>query len=246
MAKPKYSNNKASSARATRTELPVMLKKIRIDDLLTFSPITANQEVVFTSYREGNPLLLHGYAGTGKTFMSLYLALEEVLDASSDFKKVVVVRSTVETRKIGHLPGTEQEKISVFELPYVSICSELFNTSDAYAALKNQGTVEFISTSFIRGTTIADSVIIVDEMQNLNFHELDSIITRPGANCKVILCGDYTQSDLVNHAEKQGIKDFMKIIEAINTFDTVELGIDDIVRSSFVRDYIIKKHELGL
>jgi phosphate starvation-inducible protein PhoH len=221
------------------------LKKVRIDDLLTFSPITPNQEKTFKAYKEGNHLLLHGIAGTGKTFMSLYLALEEVLDAGTVFDDVFIVRSAVTTRDIGFLPGDEQEKVSIYEAPYRAICRELFGMKDAYDSLKQQNNVKFMSTSFIRGITINNAVLIVDECQNLNFHELDSIITRVGKNSKVIFCGDYTQTDLTRENDRNGIQKFMKILNEIPSFTTVEFEIEDIVRSDFLKDYIIKKYKLG-
>ena len=221
------------------------LKKVRIDDLLTFKPITHNQEKTYKSYKEGNHLLLHGIAGTGKTFLSLYLALEEVLDPSSIYEDVFIVRSVVSTRDMGFLPGDEQEKVSIYEAPYRSICRELFGIRDAYDALKQQQNVKFMSTSFIRGITINNSIVIVDECQNLNFHELDSIITRIGKNSKIIFCGDYTQTDLTRENDKRGIINFMKILKEINEFETVEFMIDDIVRSDFLKSYIIAKYKLG-
>jgi len=221
------------------------LKKVRIDDLLTFSPITDNQRKTYEAYRENQHLLLHGVAGTGKTFLSLYLALEQMLDPSSEYNDIFIVRSVVSTRDIGFLPGDEQEKVSLYEAPYRSICGELFGIKDAYDALKQQGNVKFMSTSFIRGITLNNSIVIVDECQNLNFHELDSIITRIGKNSKIIFSGDYTQSDLTKENDKKGISNFMTILKSLKEFKTIEFGIDDIVRSDFLKSYIIAKYKLG-
>lgn len=221
------------------------LKKVRIDDLLTFQPITKNQTSTFNAYKENKNLLLHGIAGTGKTFISLYLALEEVLNPSTVYDDVFLVRSVVSTRDIGFLPGDEQEKVSIYEAPYRSICRELFGIKDSYDALKQQGNVKFMSTSFIRGITINNAIVIVDECQNLNFHELDSIITRVGKNSKIIFSGDYTQTDLTRENDKKGILNFMKILNSLNEFVTVEFMIDDIVRSDFLKSYIIAKYKLG-
>jgi len=222
------------------------LKKVRIDDLLTIQPITDNQKIIYDAYKDDKHLLLHGIAGTGKTFLSLYLALEEVLDPSTVYDDVFIVRSVVSTRDIGFLPGDEQEKVSIYEAPYRSICRELFGIKDSHDALKQQGNIKFMSTSFIRGITINNAVIIVDECQNLNFHELDSIITRVGRNSKIMFCGDYTQTDLTRENDKRGIFNFMKIIKSLEEFSTVEFGIDDIVRSDFLKSYIIAKYKLGL
>ena len=221
------------------------LKKVRIDDLLTFQPITENQQKTYDAYKKDKHLLLHGIAGTGKTFLSLYLSLEEVLDPSTVYDDVFIVRSVVSTRDIGFLPGDEQEKVSIYEAPYRSICRELFGIKDSYDALKQQNNVKFMSTSFIRGITINNAVVLVDECQNLNFHELDSIITRIGKNSKIIFCGDYTQTDLTRDNDKRGIINFMKILKSIPEFETVEFGIDDIVRSDFLKSYIIAKYKFG-
>ena len=221
------------------------LKKVRIDDLLTFQPITENQKRTYEAYKQNKHLLLHGIAGTGKTFLSLYLALEEVLDPSTVYEDIFIVRSVVSTRDIGFLPGDEQEKVSIYEAPYRSICRELFGIRDAYDSLKQQGNVKFMSTSFIRGITINNAVVIVDECQNLNFHELDSIITRIGKNSKIVFCGDYTQTDLTRENDKKGIFNFMKILRSLKEFETVEFMIDDIVRSDFLKSYIIAKYKLG-
>ena len=167
------------------------------------------------------------------------------LSSSNLVNDIFIVRSVVSTRDIGFLPGDEQEKVSIYEAPYRSICGEFFNVRDAYDSLKSQGTIKFMSTSFIRGITINDSIVIVDECQNLNFHELDSIITRVGRNSRIIFCGDYTQTDLTKENDKKGILRFMEIIKHIKEFETIEFDIDDIVRSDFLRSYIIAKYKLG-
>ena len=221
------------------------LKRVRIDDLLTFSPITQNQDKTYKAYKDGKHLVLHGLAGTGKTFISLYLALEEVLDKSTLVNDIFIVRSIVSTRDIGFLPGDEQEKVSIYEAPYRSICSELFNVADAYDSLKFQGNIKFMSTSFIRGITLNNSVVIVDECQNLNFHELDSIITRVGKHSRIIFCGDYSQTDLSRENDKKGILKFMEVLSKIPEFETVEFMVNDIVRSDFLKSYIVAKYNLG-
>ena len=220
-------------------------KRLRLDDLFSFEPETTAQNIVFDSFKKNHNLFLHGIAGTGKSFISLYLALEEVLNKSSIYDDIFIVRSAVTTRDIGFLPGDEQEKVSIYEAPYRSICKELFGVKDAYDCLKSQGVIKFMSTSFIRGITINNSIVIVDECQNLNFHELDSIITRIGKNARIIFCGDYNQTDLTKEHDKKGVLNFMKILAEIEDFSTVEFHIDDIVRSDFLKDYIIAKYKLG-
>lgn len=215
--------------------------KKQLLELHDIKPMTANQHKVFASYDNGNNILLHGVAGTGKTFLSLYLALEDVMSKRDRKEKVVIVRSVVPTRDMGFLPGKESEKTAVYEQPYKTICSEIANRGDAYDVLKGKGIIEFISTSYIRGTTLDDAVVIVDECQNMTFHELDSIITRVGVNTRIMFCGDFRQTDLNKPHEKSGIKEFMSIINDMYYFDNVEFDFDDIVRSSLVKDYIIAK-----
>lgn len=214
---------------------------LKIDHLITVEPLTTSQEIVFRAWDEGNHIVMSGTAGSGKTFLAMYMALEDVLDKGNTFEQVVICRSVVPTREIGFLPGTLEEKIDAYTGPYRQICSELFDDSGAYEKLNKNGTIEFISTSHIRGTTINDSIIIVDEMQNLTFHELDSIITRVGTNCRIIFCGDYYQSDFVKQSDKNGVLQFIEILELMKRFTMVEFTWADIVRSDFVRDYIMTK-----
>ena len=168
-------------------------------------PLTSNQKIVFDSYAKNKNLMLEGIAGTGKSFISIYLALNQLLAENSSYKRLVIVRSVVPTRDMGFLPGNSKEKAKVYELPYYEICSELFGRGDAYELLKNKGMIEFISTSFIRGVTLNDSIVVVDEIANLTLHELDSVITRVGKNCKIIFCGDYRQSDFIKDQDKRGL-----------------------------------------
>lgn len=206
-------------------------------------PLTENQRKTFQYYESSDNLLLHGLAGTGKTFISVYLALHSILE-KFEYKKLYIVRSIVPTRDIGFLPGNQKDKSKAYELPYYAICSELFGRGDSYDLLKNKGIIEFLSTSFIRGTTLSDCIVIVDECQNLTFHELDSVITRLGQNASVIFCGDFRQSDL-KKSEKSGIMQFIDILQKIKSFSHVEFQEDDIVRSGIVKEYIITKDRLG-
>lgn len=217
------------------------MKRLRIDHLLTYDPITENQRTAYDAWDEGDHLVLCGSAGTGKTFVGMYLALQDVLDKSYPQEKLIIVRSVVPTREMGYLPGSIEEKVDAYTAPYRAAATELFNETGAYDVLEKQGVINFMSTSFIRGVTLDECIILVDEMQNCTYHELDSIITRVGRNSRIIFSGDYYQSDLVKESDKKGILDFMNIIEMMNNFTTVEFGWPDIVRSDFVRDYIMTK-----
>jgi predicted ribonuclease YlaK len=226
-------------------------KPINNDFLVDIEPLTDNQKRLFDSYENGKHLVAYGCAGTGKTFITLYNALCDVLDERTPYEKVYIVRSLVATREIGFLPGSHDDKADIYQIPYKNMVKYMFQMpSDAdfemlYGNLKAQETIKFWSTSFLRGTTLDNSIVIVDEFQNLNFHELDSIITRVGENTKICFCGDATQSDLQKTNEKNGIIDFMKILRAMPSIDIIEFGVEDIVRSGFVKEYIIAKMESG-
>ena len=219
---------------------------VRLDDLMEYEPITINQQTAFEAWDEGDNLVLTGSAGTGKTFIAMFMALEELLDVDNYYRRIIVIRSAVPTRDMGFLPGTAEEKKQMYTLPYKNICSELFNDKTSWSKMVTAGQIQFESTSFIRGSTFDDSIIIVDEMQNLNFHELDSVITRVGRNSKIIFCGDYRQTDFRFDDEKEGIFKFMKIMEQMKDFSMINFGWDDIVRSDFVRDYIMTKEMLEI
>ena len=220
--------------------------------LLDIEPITDNQKKLFDSYSEGKHLVAYGTAGTGKTFISLYNAISDILDESTPYEKIYLVRSLVSTREIGFLPGDHEDKADIYQIPYKNMVKYMFQMpSDAdfemlYGNLKAQDSIKFWSTSFIRGTTLDNAIIIVDEFQNLNFHELDSIITRVGENSKIIFSGDASQTDLVKTNDRNGIHDFLNILRKMPSFDIIEFGIDDIVRSGLVKEYIIAKLEVGL
>ena len=220
--------------------------------LLDIEPITDNQKRLFDSYSENKHLVAYGTAGTGNTFISLYNALADILDDTTPYDKIYLVRSLVSTREIGFLPGDHEDKADIYQIPYKNMVKYMFQMpSDAdfemlYGNLKAQDSIKFWSTSFIRGTTLDNAIVIVDEFQNLNFHELDSIITRIGENSKIIFCGDASQSDLVKTNDRNGIHDFLNILRKMPSFDIIEFGIDDIVRSGLVKEYIIAKLDTGL
>ena len=220
--------------------------------LLDIEPITDNQKKLFDAYAEDKHLVAYGTAGTGKTFISLYNALADILDETTPYEKIYLVRSLVSTREIGFLPGDHEDKADIYQIPYKNMVKYMFQMpTDAdfemlYGNLKAQESIKFWSTSFIRGTTLDNAIVIVDEFQNLNFHELDSIITRIGENSRIIFCGDASQSDLVKTNDRNGIHDFLNILRKMPSFDIIEFGINDIVRSGLVKEYIIAKLDIGL
>jgi len=227
-------------------------KPINSDMLRVIEPLTPNQKKLFEDYATNKNLVAYGCAGTGKTFITLYNALRDVLDQETPYEKIYIVRSLVATREIGFLPGDHEDKSTLYQIPYKHMVKYMFEMPTEadfemlYGNLKAQDTIDFWSTSFIRGTTFDKTIVIVDEFQNLNYHELDSIMTRVGEQSKIMFCGDATQSDLVKQNERNGIVDFMRILRLMPSVDVIEFGVEDIVRSGLVKEYILAKMELNL
>ena len=253
-ARKKSNGNGNGTAPLQPMSKKMMKRKKPIDSsyMVPVNPLTPNQELVFEKYAEGQNLLLHGAAGTGKTFITLYLALKEVLDESTPYDKIYIVRSLVPTREIGFLPGDHEDKSALYQIPYKNMVRYMFEMPDdasfdmLYENLKHQETISFWSTSFLRGTTLDNAIVIVDESQNLHFHELDTIMTRVGQDSRIIFCGDASQSDLIKSTDRTGIIDFQRILQTMDEFSLIEFGIEDIVRSGIIKSYIIAKINLGI
>jgi len=206
-------------------------------------PLTATQEEFFDDYNRGFNIAAVGTAGTGKTMCAMYLGLKDVI-SNLDYEKVIIVRSAVQTREQGFVPGTKQQKEAVFTVPYADIAKDLFQRGDAWDILRQKNMVEFTTSSFIRGLTFDNSIIIVDECQSMTYHELDSIITRVGECSKIIFCGDTRQDDLANTRHKldvSGLPEFLNVLDKVPSFRVVQFGINDIVRSGLVKEYILAK-----
>ena len=224
---------------------------IKLDDMVDIKGITKNQTEVIKEYKKGKCLFLYGSAGTGKTFVLLYKAFQDVLNLKSQYDKVVLVRSLIPTREIGFLPGDEEDKSALYQIPYRNMVQFMFQQPNEqafnmlYDRLTNQGSMYFMSTSFLRGLTFDNSIIIVDECQNLNFHDLDTIVTRVGQNSRICFAGDFFQTDLIRTNERNGLHDFIRIVENMKSFNVTEYTIADIVRSGFIREYLIEKTKLG-
>ena len=222
------------------------------DQLVEMKGVTKNQLEVFKQYAEGKNLFLYGPAGTGKTFVILYNAIKEVLDSKTNYNCIYIVRSLMPTRSLAFMPGDEQDKSSLYQVPYDNMLRLMFKLSSEeqfemmYEELKKQGNVAFLSTSFLRGITLDNAIVLVDECQNLNFHELDTIMTRVGQESKIMFSGDFDQTDLREDDEKAGLGQFIKIINEMKEFYSCEFDIGDIVRSGLVRSYIIQKYNTGL
>ena len=246
------SNNQKAPGQGMTLKQKKRRKPISEDYMIPVEPITDNQKRFFDEWDAGKMIYAYGVAGTGKTFIALYKALKDVLGETTPYEKIYIVRSLVATREIGFLPGDHEDKSSLYQIPYKNMVQAMFEMPDdnsyemLYDNLKAQETISFWSTSFIRGTTLDNAIVIIDECQNLNFHELDSIITRVGQDSKIIFCGDAAQTDLIKNNERTGILDFQRIIQNMEEFAMVEFGIEDIVRSGLVKSYLISKLNLGL
>jgi len=240
----------ASPKSQTRTKKNLDQPKIDASfKLRSIVPLTDTQKKIFTEFDQAKNLVLMGTAGTGKTFCSMYLALKSIVDNKNNTgpNKIIIIRSVVSSRDVGFLPGTLKEKLSVYEAPYKAIFSELLGRGDAWEIMKTNGVVDFVSTSYLRGTSINDSFIIMDEFQNCNLSELDTIMTRVGKNSRMIFCGDLEQTDLLkSRFDVTGLPKFVSIIEQMQSFNIEEFGVDDIVRSGIVREYILAKRSLGI
>ena len=251
MARRKRTNEQPIGVGLTTRQMK-RKKALGSEYLLDIDPLTDNQRKLFDAYAEGKHLVAYGCAGTGKTFITLYNALREVLDERTPYEKIYLVRSLVATREIGFLPGSYEDKSDIYQIPYKNMVKYMFQMpSDAefemlYGNLKSQETIKFWSTSFLRGTTLDNAIVIVDEFQNCTAHELDSIITRVGENSKIMFCGDASQSDLQKSNDRNGIVDFMNVLRKMPSIDIIEFGVDDIVRSGLVKEYILAKIEVGL
>jgi len=240
-------NKFQSSSRPMKRKKPLNLDCMRV-----IEPLTENQEKLFEYYKEGKNIFAHGVPGSGKTYILLYNALKEVLDENTPYEKIYIVRSLVQTREIGFMPGSEEDKKSLFEIPYKNMVKYMFELPDdpsfemLYSNLKSQGTISFWCTSFIRGVTLDNAIIIVDEAQNCSAHESFSVISRCGLNTRIMFAGDIEQSDLIKQSERNGIIDFIRVIEVMPSFEKIEFGVEDIVRSPLVREFVIAKKSLGL
>lgn len=208
--------------------------------LRDINPLTDNQRVMFQEYDSGYNLFVHGYAGTGKSFLSLFLALDEI-EETGDYDGVILIRSVVPSRDMGFLPGSIKEKSRVYETPYVQIVNDLYSRGDAYTLLKDRGIIDFETTSFLRGCTWSNKIIIVDEIQNMSWTELYTILSRVGERSKIILCGDMRQTDLKKN--ESGLGHMMQVLKMMKNMKFIEFEREDIVRSSFVKELIIKSTE---
>ena len=237
--------NKRLSRKEKRTKnqnTEVVKEKLNFN-LRKISPLTDNQRRTFDYYDDDKHLALIGTAGTGKSFLSIYLGMQDIMERKTH-EKMIIIRSVVPTRDMGFLPGSNKEKSKVYEAPYYAIFAELFGRGDSYEYLKNKNVVEFMTTSFVRGITINDCIIIVDEFQNMTASELHSVFTRIGKNCRVVFAGDIKQNDFSGKREESGFRDFFKVLDEMRDFSIIEFTREDIVRSDLVKSYIIAREKL--
>ena len=233
---------KTTSTPAKKTTAPKT--KLALAQMNEVRALTQRQDDAFKAFEDGQNLVLEGSAGTGKTFLAMAMALHEMLDTTTPYKRVIVMRSAVPTRDLGHLPGDLEEKVDVYTAPYIAIMDELFKSKGSWEKGVARRQIEFHSTSYIRGCTFNDAIVVVDEINNMSYHELCSVITRLGNNCRIIFCGDYYQTDFTKEKERQGLRYFLKIIQKMERFSCVSMSWEDIVRSDIVKTFIITKERM--
>lgn len=229
---------KKKTAAQETTKQHFSLKKI--------TPLTDNQTKTFEEYEKGNHLILSGSAGSGKSFLAMYLGMKDLMQFNSYYNKLIIIRSAVPTRDLGFVPGTLEEKSKIYQEPYMNIVNELVGRGDAWHFMTNKEIIEFQTTSFLRGLTFKDCIIIFDEFQSATFHEIDTVLTRVGENCRFILCGDFNQNDLSLKKEKSGFQNAITILKNIENVSEISFNINDVVRSGFVRKYLEQKQKLGI
>lgn len=235
MAKRKNSNKNSN------TNKP---KSLRLKDI---TPLTQNQERVFDEFENEKNLILIGCAGTGKTFLGMFLALTEVLAGDTAVRKLIIFRNAVPTRDMGFLKGDMEEKAAAYEEPYKQIANELFDCGTAYESLKARRAIEFMTTSYTRGITLDKCIILVDEVQNMTDHEINTIITRMGKDASIIFSGDSRQLDLNERREHSGLGNLLTVMQHFpDDMAIIQFGPDDIVRHPFLKKYLTKRHELGM
>lgn len=225
---------------------PVQRKHWTEHDITHLHPLTQAQEDFFRAYYESDWVVSYGSAGTGKTLLALYLSILDVLDKQQPYNKIIIVRSVVPSREMGHLPGTIEEKQSVYEAPYIDVMSFLCSRSSTYNDMKDAGLIKFESTSFIRGMTFDNSIVIIDEAQNLNFQEINTVVTRLGKTSKLLVLGDIRQNDLLyKKNDISGFASFIKISEEMKEASLVQFTVNDVVRSGLVKSWILTCDKLG-
>lgn len=233
-------------AKAIKRKSPAVTAQQQHFSLKEIKPLTKNQERTFEEYDKGQHLVLSGSAGSGKSFLALYLGLQDILTSGSYYSSMIIIRSAVQSRNLGFTPGSVEEKAKVYESPYRSIANELFSRGDAYEILRNKNIIDFETTSFLRGNTFKDAIVILDEVQNMQKAEIWTALTRIGENCRVIVCGDYKQNDLDMKREQSGILDFEKVAKNMKSFSFIEFTISDIVRSGFVAEFLRTAESMNL
>lgn len=234
-----YQLTEALIANGKAQEIGPKRKSWSTHDLKHVKPITHSQHELVNAFDSGNHIVANGSAGTGKTFLACFLALRELLKADSTYKKIIIIRSAVPTRDLGFLPGSIEEKYAIYEQPYMDIFAELLRRASSYQDMKEVGWVEFCTTSYVRGLTWDDAIVIIDECQSATFHEINSVVTRIGKNTRLIIAGDIPQTDLRKKGEVSGFGELAHIASKMKAFSVVKFTHQDIVRSEFVKSWII-------
>lgn len=245
-SRPRRTSRQLHDLTTTDTPTPRPKALLTRAHLADVTPLTDTQRACCQQYAAGAEVLLWlGTPGTGKTFLAVSQALHDALHTKRH-QRIVLVRSAVPSRSVGYLPGTEEDKLAAYQAPYRDICARLFTQVDAYARLVAQGTLEFVSTSYLRGMTWDDAIVIVDECQNMSDMELHTIMTRLGQRSRIIFCGDQGQTDLQRVSDRSGWPTFSEILQAMPMTQVTYFTPDDIVRSPVIKAYILARDAHGM
>lgn len=209
-------------------------------DLCAFRPLTEKQKDSIYAFSSGKHLALLGSAGTGKTFLGIYLASSLMVDPDSQTDKIIVLRTAVQARDQGFVKGDPAEKMDPYSVPYKQAFTKIFGRANSFYDLIKAKKLVFDSTSFLRSVTFDNAVVIFDEAQNAEFREINTVITRLGQNSRLILIGDSLQDDLSKN-EESGLPKFSKIVtqHLPTDFHITTFTSEDIVRSDLVKRWVI-------
>ncbi|MEH2902084.1 PhoH family protein [Segatella copri] len=190
-----------------------------------------NQQQLIDAYEKNDMIFAVGPAGTGKTYLSIALAVKALKEKA--IKKIILSRPAVEAgEKLGFLPGDMKDKIDPYLQPLYDALEDMIPAVKLQDMMEKH-IIQIAPLAFMRGRTLSDAVVILDEAQNTTSQQIRMFLTRMGMNTKMIITGDLTQIDLPRE-QRSGLKEALKILEGVEGIGVVKLGQKDIVRHKLV------------
>ncbi|WP_439431608.1 PhoH family protein [Segatella copri] len=190
-----------------------------------------NQQQLIEAYEKNDMVFAVGPAGTGKTYLSIALAVKALKEKT--IKKIILSRPAVEAgEKLGFLPGDMKDKIDPYLQPLYDALEDMIPAVKLQDMMEKH-IIQIAPLAFMRGRTLSDAVVILDEAQNTTSQQIRMFLTRMGMNTKMIITGDLTQIDLPRE-QRSGLKEALKILEGVEGIGVVKLGQKDIVRHKLV------------